>query len=415
MKRFLTITASALLGFVPGYLFFHGGTPGHESIAPSSPPATTAGARKPKSAQAIPEAHTFENLLKAFKQQWVGPPIRAQLERLSNLELREWATQDWPADPPPATGGSPKRLILLQIANLLYEREGMAAIEWADQQTKDLREIMFGAMVLKAAENDPIAAKPWVDKVLKDYGKVSNYANAALGGARKRGAEDLAKVYEIYPGLEFSSFGYDAFADDFDFKKFTELNSGKRSIPSVYTAWASRDAEAAAADVITRCGNDPNTLRYTGALFAGVAAVRGDQEAAQWIVGKLSEIPTSKRADAVKSLRGNAMLSGSEVAAVLTALPTQEDRLLYASEVISPFGNPAATRQAIAAFPTVEAKTDLLLKVVPQYRSAAANSRNRGGSNDPVKFFQTTMEELNLPEASRQQVIDSLMTPPEPR
>lgn len=415
MKRFLTITASALLGFVPGYLVFHGGTPRHESPAPSSSPATTAGTRKPKSAQADPEAHTFENLLKAFKQQRVGPPIRAQLERLSNLELREWATQDWPADPPPGTGGSPKRMILLQIADLLYEREGLSAIEWADQQTKELREIMLGAMVLKAAKNDPIAAKPWVDKVLKDYGQVSNYAIAAESGARKRGAEDLIKVYETYPGLGFSSFGYDAFADDFDFKKFAELNSGKRFVPSVYTAWASRDAEAAAADMIARSGNDPKALRHTGALFAGVAAVRGDQEAAQWIVGKLSEIPASNRADAVKSLRGNAMLSGSEVAAVLTALPTQEDRLLYASEAISPLGNPSTARQAFAAFPTVEAKTDLLMTIASKYRLLASNSRNRGGPNDPVKFFQTTMEELNLPEASRQQVMDSLMTPPEPR
>lgn len=415
MKRFLTITASALLGFVPGYLVFHGGTPLHESPAPSSPAATTAGARKPKSAQAEQEAHTFENLIKAFKQHRIGPPIRDQLERLSNLELREWATQDWPADPQPGTGGSPKRMILLQIADLLYERESMAAIEWADQQNKELREIMLGAMVLKAAENDPIAAKPWVDKVLKDYGQVSNYANAAESGARKRGAEDLIKVYETYPGLGFSGFGYDAFADDFDFGKFAELNSGKRFVPSVYTAWASRDAEAAAADVIARCGTDPKAVRYAGALLTGVAAVRGDEEAARWIVGKLSEFPASNRPDAVKALRGNSRLSGTEVAAVLTALPSSEDRLLFASEVISPFGTPSANMQAFAAFPSVEAKTALLLKMTPQYRLMASNSRNRGGPNDPVKFFQTTMEELNLPEASRQQVMDSLMTAPEPR
>lgn len=410
MRRPLTIVAAATLGFATGYLVFHGMSVRAAADSASSRPSSRDLERISAEAGMDELAHTFDAFHKSIDRLRTGPPLRGRLERLSNRELREWATWDWPAGQTSASGGSPNAVVMGLIAELLYEREGLAAIEWADQQPEHLRDVMLRKMVLKAAENDPVAAKPWVDKVMSDYGRISNYANAAERGARQRGAEDLAAVYDTYPGLGASGFGYEPFARDFDFKKLADLAAGKHFISSAYAAWASRDAEAAAADVIGRCGSDPRASRFAGALFKGVAAVRGDDDAASWIVAKLEELPRDSRAEAVKALRGNEILTASEVDAMFAALPTPEDRMLYAGEVVSPFGNREATRRAIAALGTAEARTELLLRIAPQYRAAA--SRGAGGRFDPVSFFQDTMKEWNLPETARHQVMESLMNPP---
>jgi hypothetical protein len=141
-----------------------------------------------------------------------------------------------------------------------------------------------------------------------------------------------------------------------------------------------------------------------------MAAAKGDQAAAQWIAGKLHEFPAEVRDDAVKSLLGTMLPSRSQVESILAALPSQKDRQTYAAAAITPYSDPASTVAAMKAFDSVESQTALLLEMAPKYRHVVSgNVRSRA---DPLKFFQTTMEKLNLPDSARQQVMASLMAEP---
>jgi hypothetical protein len=357
-------------------------------------------------------AHTLGQLTRQLAQTQGDSVLGAQLEKIPSTELREWILSDWPDTGNVAVDAQTRSFLHQQIAIELFRRHGIEALHWADALEKSRRDDVMRSMVTEAARSDPAMAKPWVDQVMKDYGRFANYQMAALEGARSRSAEDLAKVQELYENMGWSGpMGGAPYAEDFDFRKFITLSAGKGFIGPEVTAWAARDAESAAAEIISQSKQSEKSARYTGALFEGVAAVQGDVSAARWIVGKLDEFPDEVRDQAVKSLRGNSMLSKSQVKAILDELPSPNDRMLYAAEVISPFGDSSSSLAALNAFDTVESQTALLLEMAPRYRYVI--SRKAHGSADALKFFESTMDKLNLPESARQQVMASLAEAPD--
>lgn len=357
-------------------------------------------------------AHTLGQLTRQIAKTQGDSVLGAQLEKIPSTELREWILGDWQASGDPAVDSQTRSFLYQQIAIELFRRHGIEALQWADGLEKSRRDDVLRSMVTEAARLDPAMAKPWIDLVMKDYGRIANYQMAALEGARSRSAEDLAEVHELCETMGWSGpVGGAPYAEDFDFGKFIAWSSGKSFIGPEVTAWAAREPEAAAAAIIAQSKQSQKAANYTGALFEGVAAVQGDAAAARWIIGKLDEFPAESRDQAVRSLRGNSILSKSQVEAILNALPSPDDRMLYAAEVITPGGDPSSSLAALKAFDTVESQTALLLEMAPRYRYVI--SRNAHGSAVALKFFESTMDQLNLPGSARQQVMDSLAEAPD--
>ena len=380
-------------------------------VRPAANKSGTAAASRAHRAVADQEpAHTLKQLARDFGNVHGDPGLQKQLERMTNAELREWVMSEWPDAGDPVVRAQSQNLLYGLIAAELYRRDGLEALRWAAALGKDRREGVFKPMVMECARTDPAMAKPWIDQAIKDYGRIANYWMAAEAGARARGAEELAKVRALYPeaGSSFSTYGA-RYAADFDFQKYFSLTEGKIG-RSALSIWAARDGDAAAAAIIGQSQQSKTAARYTGALFEGMAAAKGDQAAAQWIAGKLHEFPAEVRDDAVKSLLGTMLPSRSQVESILAALPSQKDRQTYAAAAITPYSDPASTVAAMKAFESVESQTALLLEMAPKYRHVVSgNVRSRA---DPLKFFQTTMEKLNLPDSARQQVMASLMAEP---
>jgi len=410
MRKTIISTIAALLGLAFGLLggrVMRSGNPVTETPAPGFAGIRPA-ERANRGTADQPLPHTLKNLHRAFRNRLGGSAMEKQLARMTSAELRDWVTGDWPDAGDPAVSSQTRGFLLQLIAAELYRRHGEEALRWADGLEKGRRYAVLQHMVLEAAGADPVMAKPWVDMAMKDFGRISNYQIRAEEGARSRSAEELARVQEIYSGAMSPSMGGASYAEDFDFRKFVELRLGKGSIGSTVTAWAARDGEAAAAEIIGQSQQSKDAAKYTGALFQGVAAVQGDQAAARWIAGKLDGFPADLRDQAVKSLSDN-MPSRSQVEAVLAALPTPQDRQLYAAEVIQPLGDPSSSLAAMRAFDSVDSQTAILVDVASKYQNMVASKAY--GSAGTLKFFQSTMEKLSLPESSRQQVMDSLILP----
>jgi hypothetical protein len=407
MKKALHSILAALVGLGIG---LGAGRMSHPA-RPAAIKAETAAAPRIHRAVADPApAHTLRQLARTFGASCGDPELARQLERMTSAELRKWVMCEWPDTGDPELRERSRGLLLGMIAAELYRRDGSAALRWAAALDADRRCEVFPPMVIECAGTDPAMAKPWIDQAIKDYGRIANYWMAAEAGARARGAEELAQVRALYPEAGGgSSVNGARYAAGFDFQKYFSLTAGKVGRSALAT-WAARDGEAAAAAIIGQSRQSKDAVRYAGALFEGMAAAKGDQEAARWIAAKLDQFPAEARDDAVKSLIGGFIPSRSRVESLLAALPSPIDCRIYAAAVITPYSDPASVLAAMKAFDSVESQTDLLLEMAPRYRQVVSGKvRSRA---DPVEFFQTTMEKLNLPDSSRQQVMDSLMAKP---
>lgn len=415
MKPSLQTVLALPAGLLVGYL----GVLAFAAVVPRDPGGDRGSPPLPASARTVPTEsaadfpHDLKHLRRVIRDLGRDDRLVRQLERMEISELRELALADSPDFGKSPDQAKAKAFLQGLVASELFRREGFAAIEWAAGLEGWTRATMLKKMVTDAAASDPAEARPWVEKVTNEYGRIINYAIAAVDGAKNRGAEDLAMVCELYGGSGSLDTGIGGFAADFDFAKFVSLTIDGHYISHPVSSWASRDREAALAALVEHSKEDGGkSVRYTGALFKGAAAVMGTDAAALWITSKLDDFPAGFRDQAVKSLRGNAMLSRREVEAVMAALPSRHDRLLFAGEVISPFGNQQGNEAALAAFGTPEARTEILLGVASRWRRAMA----QGGSvsETTLEFFEDAMDRADLPESSRQQILGSLHQPPDP-
>jgi hypothetical protein len=359
------------------------------------------------------DPHTFDAL---FRQMTPGnsplSDLGAKLEHLSLDELRSlliMASQ-------PQEKAAVRRHIGV-ISAELYQRQGLAALDWAFETNFPLQGETLRSLLYPACREASVDALPLLKRFMKDYGDLelnnpTNFIRMAEIGSASRGAESLAEFYNSdFRGMSRGGMPYTPnFPDEFDFEKLAELTKDPSQLPASLKVWASRDPDSARSFVETL--GDPRLASiFFRPYFEGLAACEGDAEAARAVVSLLLEQNSDHRSSALKALHSNDRLSGQETVAILQALPDPSDRLVFAGEALSPW-TPSATTDAIfAVFPTPAERTDLLIQIAPSYRLAISGNSDFG--DDVLTFFEDTMDRLDLPSESRKSVLDSLHQPPE--
>jgi hypothetical protein len=242
-----------------------------------------------------------------------------ELERLDSAALRELIAglaaglgEGWGLEQRAISG------VLDNACAELYRRDGGKALQWASQWAMSpQREVVFVTLAGAAVLENPVTAKPWVDRIREDYGGPAGDLDCeAIISATGRSAEELVSVRKLYgERLEGFTFPQGSYADDFDFPYlFAEIPPDDSvDMTGAMAYWAAKDSQAAWAEAkesIETRGAD--AVGYFRAMFTGIAVAQGDRQAAEWVAGHLGELPAGWREEAMKSLNRNSPTAATD-------------------------------------------------------------------------------------------------------
>ncbi|MBB5351549.1 hypothetical protein HNR46_001786 [Haloferula luteola] len=415
MKRALLSVGSGLCGLALGWFIAPASSPSPHQVGQGAHPSPPRSSRPSGPTSPTSSTHSLSHLRSLIRQ---GTPHHESLARhLEHLSLDELqALFQLPENQSGDSLDAFRNRIPL-IAQEIFRRQGFDAFPWAIETDPRLRPALLSSLFYPASEASHQLALVWLKRLSEDpenhlESSTIHFVAAAEKGAAHRSAEDLAAFYNSdFPSMVRGDLGsVCSFPDPFDFSKLTRLTQDPSQLISAVTVWASRDPDAARQWVLSL--EDPRlAARFLHPMLSGIAASEGDAQAAHHMATWLDHFSDDQRRQALVSLRGTAAVSGPEAQSILQALPTSQDRLTYASQVLSPWSPSSTFDSVLHCFPTPAAQTELLLHMAPSCRLMV--SRGGEAADRVLQQFTQAMDRHQLPESSRQQVLDSLYLAPE--
>lgn len=422
MRFRVVIIVVAAVGFSAGFLVVRevSAMPaeGVESARPTGSKSRTGGSRVSSSPQAAIAGsssggkHDFATLVRNASRILAKlSPVNRELERMDTGELKalvvELAATLKEQGPPEQMQAASS--VQRAAAAKLYQREGTAALDWAAGiAAGEGGKGILSAILSEVTKDNPQLGKEWIQRYRGEYGEgwAKDFTHQAIVGANGRGAEDMLKVIELFKDdLRGIKVTQGTFAEDFDFHRLITGQPAGFDFSDAVAYWAARDKEAAwaAVDEVIKSGAQRGTT-YFGSLLRGIVTLEGDERAAAWTMDKLGEIPAASRQAAIRSLVMYP-LPGPTVAALVRAMPDENDRVFFASELALPF-RAASALGALQALGSEDLQVKALVRSAEKQAGYAA--RGNAPSTETLGFFATTMDQLQFTPASREQVKNAL-------
>lgn len=194
----------------------------------------------------------------------------------------------------PYQAGEDQGLAMLRSAltRELFKREGEKSLQWAEGLGPADREGILGGLINGLAEQDFVAALPWIDGFSEAYGqeRAQWFSHRAIVGATQRGAAALLNLKKLYGArLAGAMIPQGGLPEDFDFglylagsarqgQQFSQLN--------VMGLWAAKDREAAFQYIKTATtSGTPGGADLCGLAFQGVAKTAVPETARERVRG----------------------------------------------------------------------------------------------------------------------------------
>ncbi|WP_035601809.1 hypothetical protein [Haloferula sp. BvORR071] len=289
----------------------------------------------------------------------------------------------------------------------LYHRDAEGSLKWAEALGAE-GSILLEQLLRTAAKEEPTFAKTWIDRLRPSKGEqwAKQFCATAWQGSTARSAADMLEVEKLYEGqLGSFSFRPEEIADNFDFRRYLKETASPISLSEIAKFWAARDPDAAFQGVGERATAQDGSGTLFGAILQGMAAMKGDAAAAQWIAGKVDTLPGDRRAEAIGWLLPSGNGTGERVATLMEALRRDQDRIALAKSAIDPFGmNPMSEQVSIQAlgYLKVDQQVATLQSAAGNYRQLMASDPRSGQRIQDG--FERIMAKLELTEDAKAQV-----------
>lgn len=293
--------------------------------------------------------------------------------------------------------------VLTAAARELYKREGETSLEWAAAEAPaEQRAAVLSELLEVAAKDSPDLVKAWTDRYRAEFGDewAKRFSLPAVMGAVERGAYELLRVREllstsVLPGESVS------YPEDFDFHLLVTRSPPVWNLYAPVTYWAGLDKEAAWKGVKQVMDSQKGSgVTFVGCAYRGVLAMEGNEKAAEWIAGKLGEVPAEHRQRAIQSLGSYPPIGPDASAALVRAIPDTADRVFFASGQFAP--GKGSNLAVLQALDSPQLQTEALAAAATKHaRFAGASS-----SGDEMRaLYTSTMEQLRLDPQSRDKVM----------
>lgn len=361
------------------------------------------------------EAHSLAAFEKRLRKHAPGPDYTSQMERLGTAELKDLSgtlfKMMW--QPPPEVQGPALRAIR-DATRELYRREGTAALDWANAlPLQEGKLCILQQMLFAAVEDSPVAAKPWVDLYQKEHGagRSNPFLEVAIESASKQGVDAVLEVGKVF-GEEMGNapVASGPLPEGFDFKRLLGEFGGKFGMYQPIHLWAANDPDAAWQALKEAKGGTGELAGFhANCIFSGISQTQGEVAATKWLVPRLDELPAETREKAVYSMLGYHENRYQVVDEVMAALPKQSDRVTLASSLLSPFAGQAPLK-ILRDLGTASAQAEALVNSAKRF-SRDANDPANPLSKQVNEFFTGIVQELDLPPADRERVLETLRTP----
>jgi hypothetical protein len=344
----------------------------------------------------VDQKRTFPQLLKRWRRtEGVPDEMVASIERSSSQEIRTGmvALAAMIRDDEAFWVNFKLRRTLRAMAGELIRREGSGAFDWGVATgSRPIMSAVGWALGLAEPKNASKYAQ------LRDLSFLEVNMTLSYGackGAAMIGAEELLQTERSDSPSDIE------FAEDFDFGRYLQSATRLQSSAAAFAAWAARDPEGAAKALAEGIGSQ-EPLRNTqfASAFKGRAAMVGEQEAAAWISPLLKDDERPEiRKWQVENLVERGM-PGSRIHALLDHLPTERDRVVFATKALKVIGfSPGIS--AITENPSAEFR----LRVMNEWADSNKSLIQQKGIDEADRM----MEWLKIPEEKRDGVRQGLM------
>ena len=223
-------------------------------------------------------------------------------------------------------------LLLSATLHELWNRDGIAALEWASAvEGVDARQAAMKGLLENALREDPAAALPWMAKFRDEFGNSAAnnaFLRIAVEGAATRSAEDVIRTFGMFSGTNLSNPLHSAeYPDGFDFARLHAALAGRTDVGSAISAWALQDREAAWDAVRKGLSGEeaaPHFHTPLTSLMTGVIAKEGEEAGVKWTMQQVAGLPPEERKRALMHLDAWNTLSVEGVALLAGALTAEE-------------------------------------------------------------------------------------------
>ncbi|RYD18865.1 MAG: hypothetical protein EOP88_21085 [Verrucomicrobiaceae bacterium] len=360
------------------------------------------------------DSHSLSSLETRLRRHAPGPDYSFHMERLGDGELKTLSTalsKMFQAQPEIRT---PAFRAIEDAARELYRREGLAGLEWARGLSPEEGQFtMFQQMLGAAVADSPAAAKPWVDIFRKEQGSQwSNpFLEAAIQSASGQGVDAILEVRKVFgEEIRTTPIICGPVPANFDFKRLLDEFGGEYGMHQPVHLWAANDP-GAVWDALKgmKAGDGELSTRRFGSLFSGMTQTQGEEAATKWMVSRLDELPGDVREQAVFNLLATHDNRYQVVDTVMAGLPRDADRVMLATQMVTPFAGDAPLKILRNLGPG-PMQVEALVGSAKVF-SRAANDPANPLSKQVNEFYTKAVEDLDLPPADRQRVLETLRTP----
>lgn len=410
-STFFTLLVGLVAGLAVGHRF---GGAGSDTVTAAPPPTRTSApaGSTVESAKTIAAAgaHNLKALLRREMVPYAGlSDFSKEIERMSVPALKAMLLDGlYPYRP-----GEDEGLNMLRSAltRELFKREGEKALQWADGLDPAEREGILGGLINGLAEQDYVAALPWIDGFGEKYGRdrAQWLSHQAIIGATKRGAAAVLELKKLYGNrLAGAMIPQGGLPEDFDFGLYLagSARPGQQfSQMNVMGLWAAKDREAAFQYVKNATTNGtPGGAELFGLAFQGVAKMDGLATAGGWVAGKLDEFPAASRSTVLTSLFSVVGPPRTDAAAdLIHAFPREEDRVTVVASFIRPYPwqNSAADYANVLGSATAWAQA---VEASATRFAESSHQENAAWQEKQMAFYDELMAKTAVPEAARERV-----------
>lgn len=421
----IRITAAALAGVLIGWLAVSTGRSvappaadhAGKGPAPAGESAATASTRHDSGSRHGSDPTRRFAALKRHYEEWGSIPddARRTLESMSAAELKDYLLTMNRGD-----GRSMGQIVMSEslrgaATRLLYQQDPDGALAWARDQDPDQGGLLE-KMARTAAKADPTQFEPW-SALLKEKANDQKGKEIAASAWSAAAGTDAASMLALEKnpviGESLAMFGVRGleFAEGFDFTRYVKDSTTMSGLRHALIQWAARDPEKAFASIAER-GKGAQDGFFYGAVYEGMACLKGDAAATAFITEKLASLPDEERAAASAGLLQARGFTAERMDLLLKGMPREEDRFALAEQATVPFVN-SSSKDILS--------TRVLATLDPARQLAALESsvkRYQAQLGNPGTFkeiregYDIIMERINLPEESREQLRQTLADRP---
>lgn len=416
MPPAIRITAAALAGALIGWLAVSAARPSapkssaHSSTDSSHADGTTApgSARSGGGTRTSPDPTRRFSALKRYYEDWTVMPddARRTLESMSAAELKDYLLTMNRGD-----GRSMGQIMMSEslrgaATRLLYQQDPEGALAWARDQDPGQGGLLE-KMARTAAKADPSQFEPW-SALLKEKANDQKGKEIAASAWSAAAGTDAATMLALEKnpviGEALAMFGVRGleFSEGFDFTRYVKESTTVSGLRHALIQWAARDPEEAFTSIAERGKGTENGYLY-GAVYEGMACLKGDAAATAFITEKLASLPDDERGAASAGLFQARGFTAARMDLLLKGMPREEDRFALAEQAIIPFvsgsGDILSTRVLATLDPARQFAA--LESSVKRYQRQLGNPET---AKEIREGYDIIMERIALPAESREQL-----------